>query len=141
MRERVVTSLAAEVAEAAAATPFEFLELSGAVKGYADGRPTGGPAPEIAWQLGVDVDAAPAPATGSRPSATRPTPSASAAISTRTATPPLGHLPAGPPTATRPNLREKVALARARGLRRVDFYHYGLMRLDALDWIHAALTP
>ena len=37
-------------------------------------------------------------------------------------------------------LRAKVDLARDRGLRRVDFYHYGLMRLDALDWIRTALT-
>jgi hypothetical protein len=38
------------------------------------------------------------------------------------------------------NLREKVELARGVGLRRVDFYHYGFMRLDALDWIREALT-
>ena len=55
VREQVVTSLVAEVAEAAGETPFEFIELSGAVKGYADGRPTGDPSPTIAWQLGVDV--------------------------------------------------------------------------------------
>ena len=55
--EQVVTSLVAEVAEAAGETPLEFIELSGAVKGYADGRPTAPPAPSIAWQLGVDVDA------------------------------------------------------------------------------------
>ena len=57
VRERVVTSLVAEVAEAAGETPFEFIELSGAVKGYADGRPSGDPSPSIAWQLGVDVAA------------------------------------------------------------------------------------
>jgi hypothetical protein len=39
------------------------------------------------------------------------------------------------------NLRAKVDLARERGLRRADFYHYGLMRLDALDRIRDALTP
>ena len=77
VREQVVTSLVAEVAEAAGETPFEFIELSGAVKGYADGRPTGAPAPSIAWQLGVDVDAVAAPATGSRRSATPPTRSGS----------------------------------------------------------------
>ena len=52
VREQIVTSLVAEVAEAAGDTPLEFLELSGAVKGYADGRPEGDPAPSIAWQLG-----------------------------------------------------------------------------------------
>jgi hypothetical protein len=38
-------------------------------------------------------------------------------------------------------VRVKVDLARDRGMTRVDFYHYGLMRLDALDWIRAALAP
>jgi hypothetical protein len=38
------------------------------------------------------------------------------------------------------NLAVKVALARERGLARVDFYHYGFCRLDALDWIHQALA-
>ena len=57
VREQVVTSLVAEVADAAGDTPLEFIELSGAVKGYADGRPTGDPSPTLAWQLGVDVKA------------------------------------------------------------------------------------
>ena len=39
------------------------------------------------------------------------------------------------------DLRAKVELARERGLRRTDLYHYGLMRLDALDWIRVALAP
>ena len=57
VREDVVSSLVAEVAAAAraASADLEFIELSGAVKGYATGRPTGAPAPSIAWQLGVDV--------------------------------------------------------------------------------------
>jgi hypothetical protein len=38
------------------------------------------------------------------------------------------------------DVRAKVELARERGLRRADFYHYGFMRLDALDWIRAALA-
>ena len=48
--------------------------------------------------------------------------------------------PSIPDSASAEELRAKVDLARERGLRRVDFYHYGLMRLDALDWIRAALT-
>ena len=39
------------------------------------------------------------------------------------------------------NRRAKVELARDRGLRRVDFYHYGFMRLRALDWIRGAVSP
>jgi len=33
-----------------------------------------------------------------------------------------------------------VAAARTAGAERIDFYHYGLMRLASLDWIGAALA-
>ena len=94
VREQVVTSLVAEVAEAAGETPFEFIELSGAVKGYADGRPTGDPAPSIAWQLGVDVEAVAARLRRDRRRwATPPTRSASAATSNLRRERGLRHLP------------------------------------------------
>jgi hypothetical protein len=48
--------------------------------------------------------------------------------------------PALPDSTTADNLRAKVDLARERGLARVDFYHYGLMRLDALDLVREALS-
>ena len=38
------------------------------------------------------------------------------------------------------NLAAKVALVRERGLERVDYYHYGLSRLRALDWIRQSLA-
>ena len=45
-----------------------------------------------------------------------------------------------PPDCESPeNLAAKVALARELGCARVDFYHYGFVRLDALDMIRAAL--
>jgi hypothetical protein len=31
-------------------------------------------------------------------------------------------------------------VARAAGAEEVAFYHYGLCRLSALDWVHAALA-
>ena len=37
------------------------------------------------------------------------------------------------------NLRAKVEVATELGFDRVDFYHYGLAPLDALDWIKSAL--
>ena len=143
VREQVVASLVAEVAEAAGETPFEFIELSGAVKGYADGRPTGAPAPSIAWQLGVDVDAVAGACDGIEAIGYAADPErirgdleayGDAAVS-------VIFRPSTPDCDSAEDLRAKVDLARERGLRRVDFYHYGLMRLDALDWIHAALTP
>jgi hypothetical protein len=143
VREQVVASLVAEVAEAAGETPFEFIELSGAVKGYDDGRPTGAPSPSIAWQLGVDVDAVARACDGIEAIGYAADPErvrgdleaygdAAVSVILRPSTPDCDSVE---------NLRTKVDLARERGLRRVDFYHYGLMRLDALDWIRGALTP
>lgn len=142
VREQVVTSLVAEVAEAAGETPFEFIELSGAVKGYADGRPTGAPSPTIAWQLGVDVEAVAAACDGIEAMGYASDPAwiardldeyGDTAVS-------VIFRPSAPDCDSAEDVRAKVGLARDRGLRRVDFYHYGLMRLDALDWIRAALT-
>jgi len=39
------------------------------------------------------------------------------------------------------NLREKVAALRVAETASVDFYHYGLMPLDRLDWIRSAMSP
>ena len=142
VREQVVTSLVAEVAAAAGETPFEFIELSGAVKGYADGRPTGAPARSIAWQLGVDVDAVAEACDGIEAIGYATDPKrirgdldayGDAAVS-------VIFRPSTPDCVSAEDVRAKVDLARARGLRRVDFYHYGLMRLDALDWIRSALA-
>jgi hypothetical protein len=143
VREQVVTSLVAEVAQAAGGTPLEFIDLSGAVMGYADGRPSGPPAPSIAWQLGVDVAAVADACSGveaigyaADPERVRGDLEAygDAAVS-------VILRPTTPDCDSPENLRAKVELARERGLRRADFYHYGFMRLDALDWIRAALTP
>ena len=143
VREQVVTSLVAEVAEAAGETPFEFIELSGAVKGYADGRPTGPPAPSIAWQLGVDVDAVAGACDGIEAIGYAADPErvrgdldaygdAAVSVIFRPSTPDcrLG----------RRTCARRSTWPATRDLRRVDFYHYGLMRLDALDWIRSALA-
>jgi hydrogenase/urease accessory protein HupE len=141
VREQVVTSLVGEVAEAAGETPFEFIELSGAVKGYADGLPTGDPSPTIAWQLGVQVEEVAAACGGIEAMGYAADPAwvardldtyGDAAVS-------VIFRPSTPDCGSADDLRTKIDLARDRGLRRVDFYHYGLMRLDALDWIHTAL--
>ena len=141
VREQVVTSLVAEVAEAAGETPLEFIELSGALKGYADGRPTGDPSPTIAWQLGVDVEAVAAACHGLQAMGYAADPAwvardldtyGEAAVS-------VIFGPSIPDNESAEQLRTKVDLARQRRLGRVDFYHYGLMRLDALDWIREAL--
>jgi hypothetical protein len=142
VREQVVTSLVAEVAEAAGETPLEFIELSGAVKGYADGRPTGDPSPTIAWQLGVDVQAVAAACDGLQAMGYAADPAWVARDLDTYSADAVSVIfrPSTPDCDSAEDLLAKVDLARDRGLRRVDFYHYGLMRLDALDWIRAALT-
>jgi hypothetical protein len=141
VREQVVTSLVAEVADAAGETGFEFIDLSGAVKGYATGRPTGPPAPSIAWQFGIDVAGIADVCDGIQAIGYAADPErigydldayAEAAVS-------IIFRPTTPDCDSPDNLRAKVALVRARELERADFYHYGFMRLDALDWIRAAV--
>jgi hypothetical protein len=141
VRAQVVTSLVAEVADAAGDTAFEFIDLSGAVKGYATGRPTGPPAPSIAWQFGIDVPAVARACDGIQAIGYAADPErirgdleayGDAAVS-------VIFRPTTPDCDSPDDLRAKVALARARELRRVDFYHYGFMRLAALDWIRTAV--
>jgi hypothetical protein len=145
VREHVVTSLVEEVAEAArgGGAELEIIDSSGAMKGYGTGRPSGAPAPAVAWQLGVDVPAVARASDGieaigyaADPERIRGDLDAyeDAAVS-------VVLRPTPPDCDSAENLRAKVALARERGLRRVDFYHYGFMRLDALDWIRAAVAP
>ena len=141
VRAQVVTSLVAELAEAAGDTAFEFIDLSGAVLGYATGRPTGPPAPSIAWRFGIDVPAVARACDGIQAIGYAADPDrissdldayGDAAVS-------VIFRPTTPDCDSPDDLRAKVALARARELERVDFYHYGFMKLDALDWIRAAV--
>jgi hypothetical protein len=144
VRERVVTSLVEEVAAAAhgGGAELEVIESSGAMKGYATGRPSGSPAPAVAWQLGVDVNVVARASDGlaaigyaADPERIRSDLDAygDAAVS-------VVLRPTPPDCDSAENLGAKVSLARERGLRRVDFYHYGFMRLDALDWIRTAIA-
>ena len=147
VRADTVTSLAAEAAEVADVhgKRFVFLDLSGAVKGYATGRPSGGPAADVAWRYGIDL-----------PGLSRACPEIEVLgyaadvdrvrLDLETYRRILGDarisvaLRPSPPDCEAPeNLAAKVALARELGLARVDFYHYGFVRLEALDMIRAAL--
>lgn len=52
----------------------------------------------------------------------------------------VGLRPMWPDTLSASNLIDKVAVVRAAGASRVDFYHYGLMPSRSLDWIRSALS-
>ena len=147
-REEVVTTLVAEVAGAARAegASLTFMDLSGAIKGYATGRPSGEAAAGSAWRLGVDLPAI-AAVCGSLeaigyaydPDRLRLDLGAYQAVAGDSELNAVLR-PAPPDSDSAPNLREKVELVRDLGLARLDFYHYGLMPLGALDRIRAAVS-
>ncbi len=147
-RAQTVTSLADEVSVAVGEdTSIIFLDLSGAEKGFATGHPEGAATPTIGWQAGIDVavlsdtcDVVEVTGYAADPERLNfdldayqaPIPDSSR----------VGLLlrPMPPDCRSADNLAAKVALARERGLSRVDFYHYGFCRLHALDWIRRSLA-
>ena len=148
-RTQTVTSFAAGVSVAAAegGTSVAFLELSGAEKGFATGRPTGDAAPTIGWQVGVDVtalagvcDAVEATGYAADPDRLDLDLEAYRALVADASRLGLMLRPMPPDCRSADNLVTKVALARERGLARLDFYHYGFCRLGALDWIRQSLS-
>jgi hypothetical protein len=150
VRESVVTSLVRDVGVAVreAGSLLTFCDLSGAVKGYATGRPEGDPAASIAWKVGVrwpdlasvcdDVGVcgyASSPVRlelDLRAYGERVRGAAGTALTLR---------PTVPDCDSAENLREKLRIARELGVRWADFYHYGLAPLSALDVIREALEP
>lgn len=144
-REATVAALVADCAAAARdeGARLELIDPSGAMKGYADGRPTGAPAPSVAWQVGLDLPAVAAACDGiealgyaADPTRLRTDLEAYGDLAVA-----LALRPMWPDCEDAANLRAKVQLAgRALELGRVDFYHYGLMQLEALDWIRTALS-
>ncbi|MEV4001257.1 hypothetical protein [Actinomadura sp. NPDC049753] len=146
-RSPIVTSLAAEVAAAIAAegSRLTFLDLTGAVLGYADGRPTGAPAAASAWRVGVD----PAALGSAVPSyavlcyAHDTARVAEDVAAYRAVLGPDTVLravlrPGHPDTTSAEHLSAKAAAARASGADTVDYYAYGLSPLPVLDRIRSA---
>jgi hypothetical protein len=142
-----VTSLAGEVAEVAQAAgkPFVFMDPTGAVKGYATGRPTGGPAADISWRLGVDLPALGRVCQGFAVLAYAADVDR-VRLDLEAYSRALGGLPVSvclrpspPDCDTVENLAAKIALARELGVASLHFYHYGFVRLEALDMIRAAI--
>lgn len=147
-RNGVVTSLVAEVAEAVAAvgpTKLTMMDMSGAAKGYATGMPTGDPAPADAWKEGVDPAAAAQAAHAlsvigyARESERlRLDLDAYRALLPADRTLSVALRPMLPDCDSAENMAAKLALLRERGVAWADFYHYGFVRLSALDLIREA---
>ena len=148
MREHMVASLTGEIraAVAPAGVRLTILDPSGAYKGYATGNPVGAPSPTIAWQLGLDLTLLASAADDIEILGYAADPSWIGrdieAYRSQLGEGPrmvVAFRPTAPDSTTAENLAAKVGLAARSGVSRVDFYHYGLMRLDALDRIREAL--
>jgi hypothetical protein len=148
-RTETVISLVDEVATAASSGGADFvvLDLCGAEKGFATGRPEGEAASALGWQMGIDhaalADVCDTVAvTGYAADPDRLSLDLDAYQSLVPEASRLGLVlrPMPPDCRSPENLAAKVALARERGLGRLDFYHYGFCRLEALDWIRQALV-
>jgi hypothetical protein len=147
-RSKSVALLVAQCAEAAKleGAGFAFIDLSGAIKGYATGRPQGATAPAIAWQFGIDVGAV-AKACGQVEAigyAADPERLKLDLAAYRSIIGPDRKLsvimrPMAPDCDSADNLSRKLDVARAAGCVEVGFYHYGFMRLESLDLIREAL--
>jgi hypothetical protein len=146
-RIETVTSLATQVSAAAGAgTNVTFLDLSGAEKGFATGRPAGDAVPTIGWQMGIDVttlvkacDSIEATGYAADPDRLGFDLDAYRHLLSDTSRLGLMLRPMPPDCRSADNLVTKVALARERGLKRIDFYHYGFCRLRSLDWVRQSL--
>ena len=148
VRATTVTSLVAEAAEAARAeaADFAFIDLSGAVKGYATGRPEGDAAATIGWQFGIDVPSI-AGACGQVEAigyAADPERVRFDLAAYRAAVGPDSKLsvimrPMPPDCDSPANLAAKLTVAIDAGAVEAGFYHYGFMRLESLDLIRQAL--
>jgi hypothetical protein len=148
-RAETVASLVGAAAQAVAdeGARFAFVDTSGAVKGFANGLPLGGPAAEIAWQFGIDLRSI-GDACGQVEAigyATNPERLELDLDTYRSSIGPKCRLsvilrPMPPDCDSADNLARKLAVAREAGTVEVGFYHYGLMRLNSLDLVRAALA-
>jgi len=147
-RIETVTTLVASVARAVAdeGSRLVYLDLAGAMKGYADGLPAGGTAREAAWQIGVDPAAIGPVADGYAILGYARDPSRLAAdvaayrAALGESTPLRVTLRPGlPDTPSAANLGEKLRLI-AAAADAVDFYSYGLFPLAVLDRIPEAIA-
>jgi hypothetical protein len=149
-RAAVVSSLVLELVDAVRETNPETtlmpVDEGGAIKGYIGGRPTGVSAPSISWQLGVDLQEVAAAAGAIEVMAYASTEERVLLDleAYRDAIPESSKLgvilrPVRPDCESPANLRAKVRVVSDLEVDRLDFYHYGLAPLDALDWINSAL--
>jgi hypothetical protein len=141
-----LAAAAARTALAAGAGEVSFVDPSGAMLGYDTGRPdTTEHAVDIGWQVGVSceriggvMDVA---VTAYFADPVRLRSELEAYLDT---VPPGSGVhvilrPMPPDSRSGPELIARMRVLPSQGVRVVSFYHYGLMRLESLEWIEKAL--
>jgi len=150
-RERSVTTLAAAinlaVRSVSPASRLVLLDPSGAALGYATGRPeTGEPATAIGWREGLDLPALSEHADVgvlayfADPHRTAREIASYEALLDRGARLDVILRPTWPDVTNAEDLIAKVAAVRTAKLSELNFYTYGLLRLESFDWIRQALS-
>jgi hypothetical protein len=146
-RERTVARAALAVAEGlrSTGTRLAFMDQAGGMKGYADGLPTGGPAPEVSWKIGVDVqqvaeacDEIQVLAYARDPHRVATDLAAYRSLLGDRCDLRVALRPIPPDCDDAGNLTAKLAVARQAGVQQLDLYHYGFARLETLDLIRGA---
>jgi hypothetical protein len=147
-RQRTVTTLIEELAEAVAPLPLDIMEWSGGLRAVGAGMQIGTPTGSCvsrAWQDGVDVGQIPPACRGlsvlgyvASPDVLR-----SDLRSYRAAMPqdkPLAVAlrPMWPDCTSADMLRSKLRVLEEEGAAWVDFYHYAFMPLSSLAWVGEA---
>lgn len=146
-RTDTVTSLVADVAAALGRSGARlcFLDLTGAYQGYADGLPEDTSGVDDAWQHGIDPPSLSRHADYGILAYARDAQRVTGeARRYRDVLDPSSRLrillrPGAPDCADDENLTAKVRGARAAGVASVDFYHYGLLPMMALERVPRAL--
>jgi hypothetical protein len=147
-REFSVATLAAAVQSRLSGTGVRlaFMDAAGAMKGYDDGQPRGGPATEVSWKTGTDpgliaphCDEFLAVGYAADPDRVALDLSAYRELLDGRADLRVALRPLPPDCHDAANLARKLAIAGAAGASVLDLYHYGFARLETLDLIRSAL--
>lgn len=145
LRNRTVAELSARVARAVHGNGrrFGYMDLTGAVLGYDDGRPAGAPAAEQSWRIGVSAEALAdrvddVSILGYAADPERLRSDVASYVRILGSTPLRVILrPGFPDTVSAAHLTQKVQACLSAGAQSVDFYNYGMYPQHVLDRIGA----
>jgi hypothetical protein len=145
--EQLIATAAAAVRQAGTGAQLLPVDPGGALKGYSTGQPSGASAAASGWMLGFDSAAA-AKVCGALQTTSYARELTRIESDFRAYQGSVGHAvslgtilrPAPPDCGSESELSEKVKTLAQLAAARIDFYHYGLARLEALDWIAGAIA-